>query len=444
MTSLSFCALVALTQVVPMVWASGDTDAPLGNAFTYQGRVSKLGIPCTGSADMRFKLYDGAVLLGTITMDGVGANPPEVSCNNGLFNVTLDYGITPYAGDALDLEIDVRFPANVGAYTTLTPRQPLTPAPHAIYAKKAPYSGLIGAPACLPVCLPFVGSASVASPSYVFSVTNTGTGRGLFAAADGSNYALHVQREGGAGGSPNNPAAWVENGGSAYGLIAYGQTGGLGGVCLQDGGFGVVGQISSGANGVAVRATNSVSGLAANLGTDTYAGNFFGDVLVSGMISKRYTSTTDDPAIPIAYGFINTNGTVAAATPNVSCVWNSGSQWYEVTITGESYFFNDYATVVTGVGTSAHITTTDSTGGKLLVLVFDAAGARIQNQFQFATFKPNLANFDSNQLPPKTNPNMTDSEWLASCNVVRVAEPRALKADAEVPQRSVLPDLVAR
>ncbi|MBW6474326.1 MAG: hypothetical protein K0B14_14465, partial [Anaerolineaceae bacterium] len=41
----------------------------------------------------------------------------------------------------------MRCPAGAGTYTQLTPRQALTASPYALYAKAAPWSGLIGVPA---------------------------------------------------------------------------------------------------------------------------------------------------------------------------------------------------------------------------------------------------------------------------------------------------------
>jgi len=62
--------------------------------------------------------------------------------------VQLDFG-NVFDGTALFLEIGVRPGASIGAYTPLTPRQALTATPFAIYAAKAPWSGLTGVPAGL-------------------------------------------------------------------------------------------------------------------------------------------------------------------------------------------------------------------------------------------------------------------------------------------------------
>ncbi len=118
-------------------------QAPLGTSFTYQGRLTDGGAPANGTYDFTFALYDdptgGTQVGGTVMKD-------DVSVNDGLFTVTLDFG-NVFNGTALYLEIGVRPGSDTGAYTTLTPRQPLTAAPYAGYALRAPWSGLTGVPA---------------------------------------------------------------------------------------------------------------------------------------------------------------------------------------------------------------------------------------------------------------------------------------------------------
>lgn len=72
---------------------------------------------------------------------------------------------------------------------------------------------------------------------------------------------------------------------------------------------------------------------------------------------------------PIAYAFINANGTKASGTANVSSSWNAANSYYEITITGESYFWQDYVTVVTPVS-GGYIAGTNSLSAKLLVYIY--------------------------------------------------------------------------
>lgn len=102
---------------------------PVGTGFTYQGRLMDEGQPAAGSYDLQFKLYDaaaGGVQLGsTVSLAGVAAQ-------DGRFTVELDFGTAAaFGGGARWLEISLR-PAGGGAYTLLSPRQELTPAPYAL------------------------------------------------------------------------------------------------------------------------------------------------------------------------------------------------------------------------------------------------------------------------------------------------------------------------
>jgi hypothetical protein len=119
-------------------------QAPLSTSFTYQGQLKQGGSPVSGTCDFQFSLWDaasgGAQIVTTQTAT-------SVTVSNGLFTVQLDFGASAFTGDARWLETAVRCPAGSGSYTTLTPRQALTAAPYALYAKSAPWSGLSGVPA---------------------------------------------------------------------------------------------------------------------------------------------------------------------------------------------------------------------------------------------------------------------------------------------------------
>lgn len=106
--------------------------APVGTAFTYQGRLHDGGNPAQGLYDLRFAVYDeadGGSLWGVLTNS---ATP----VNDGLFTVTLGFGSGVFDGGARWLDIGVR--TNGGAvFTGLNPRQPLTPTPYAMQAAHA-------------------------------------------------------------------------------------------------------------------------------------------------------------------------------------------------------------------------------------------------------------------------------------------------------------------
>jgi hypothetical protein len=98
-------------------------------AFTYQGRLNDGGDLANGTYDFEFKLYkaaSGGSQVGSTVTKG------DVAVTDGLFTVELDFGSGIFDGDARWLEIGVRLGSSTGAYTTLTPRQALMPAPYAL------------------------------------------------------------------------------------------------------------------------------------------------------------------------------------------------------------------------------------------------------------------------------------------------------------------------
>ena len=118
--------------------------SPLGNAFTYQGRLVRDGAPYTGSCDFLFSLFD-AETEGVEIGESVAVTGLAVT--GGLFTARLDFGTGAFNGDARWLEVAVQCPGDL-AYTVF-PRQELTASPYALYASSAPWSGITGKPAGL-------------------------------------------------------------------------------------------------------------------------------------------------------------------------------------------------------------------------------------------------------------------------------------------------------
>jgi len=140
MKSMKMIAVLALAVAVMALPAKLAIAAPMGSAFTYQGRLILGGSPVTGEYDLQFKLYDSLV-GGTQVASTLDA--PEVDVNEGHFTVLLDFGSAAFAGDARWLEIGVREGAlsDPEPYDVFAPRQELTPAPYALYAASAPGGG---------------------------------------------------------------------------------------------------------------------------------------------------------------------------------------------------------------------------------------------------------------------------------------------------------------
>ncbi len=108
------------------------------SAFSYQGRLADGGAAATGIYDLQFAIFaapsNGEPVGGLLTN-------AAVAVSNGLFVTTLDFGAAPFSGAARWLEIGVRTNGSAGAFTTLTPRQPITATPYAIRA--ANFSGAV-------------------------------------------------------------------------------------------------------------------------------------------------------------------------------------------------------------------------------------------------------------------------------------------------------------
>lgn len=127
-------------------------QTPLGTAFNFQGQLKQGGVPLSGTADFQFTLWDAAGSgnppAGGTQVGGVQAiNAQPVTA--GLFNVTLNgggaFGANAFNGNARWLQIAVRSPAGGGSFTTLTPRQPLTATPNALFALNAARLGGVAA-----------------------------------------------------------------------------------------------------------------------------------------------------------------------------------------------------------------------------------------------------------------------------------------------------------
>ncbi|MBU0616195.1 MAG: hypothetical protein KKI02_00610 [Planctomycetes bacterium] len=127
---------LALTLLVGQSSAYGQV--PLGSEFTYQGELKEAGLPADGDYDFVFRLFDAAT-------DGaqIGSDFPvdDWPVSEGLFTVQVDFGDSAFASEARWLEVAVRPWDSNDPHTVLSPRQPVTAAPVALYALDGPGSG---------------------------------------------------------------------------------------------------------------------------------------------------------------------------------------------------------------------------------------------------------------------------------------------------------------
>lgn len=120
--------LVWLALVMVIRGAAADTS------FRYQGFLTSPAAPANSLYDLTFSLHptpDGAQQLGATLTN------TAVALEAGVLTTDLDFGIDPFTGDTLWLEIGVR-PADSGdPFVTLAPRQRIAPTPYALHALKA-------------------------------------------------------------------------------------------------------------------------------------------------------------------------------------------------------------------------------------------------------------------------------------------------------------------
>jgi hypothetical protein len=109
-------------------------QAQAQNAFTYQGRLSFDTQPAEGFYDFIFTLMDSSTGGNEI---GQPATNSLISVRSGLFVTTLDFGAAVFDGPSRWLDISVRTNGGSGPYTKLSPRQPITSAPYATFARAA-------------------------------------------------------------------------------------------------------------------------------------------------------------------------------------------------------------------------------------------------------------------------------------------------------------------
>jgi hypothetical protein len=243
---VSFSVILFVTMDIMTTSAENDSPATvadsIGTDFTYQGRLKVDGRPANGKYNFRFNLWaeqSKTTLLGTYPK----ISTVELEVLDGYFTVILDFGVGIFDGDERWLEIEVNG-------TLLSPLQPVTPSPYAIYSQTTSWSGITE--------VPFAGSGSENTLArsdhnhWGQSWSGPGTGKGLYIyggyfglEARGSLYGVIGVTSGTAYAGVKGEAS--SNSGSSIGVWghSYGDTGkGVLGVGESNSGtnYGVYGQ----------------------------------------------------------------------------------------------------------------------------------------------------------------------------------------------------------
>src|SRR5688572_19712140 len=124
-------ALVAVL-FAPIAVAQFDTG------ITYQGELESGGSPKTGTVDLRFDQFlaetGGTTPFDPVIVDGV-------VLDQGRFTVQLPFPPSTFATGQVFIEVGVREdaaggPADITGFTSLLPRQKVTPTPYSLIARK--------------------------------------------------------------------------------------------------------------------------------------------------------------------------------------------------------------------------------------------------------------------------------------------------------------------
>ena len=132
------CAAMKPNRIPPLLallalLSSAGRGSAQGTAFTHQGRLTDGANVANGNFDFRSAVFDSS---GGATQIGSTLTNSAVPVGNGLFTLTLDFGTNVFDGSPRWLEIALRTNGG-GAFTALSPRQPITPAPYAVFAARA-------------------------------------------------------------------------------------------------------------------------------------------------------------------------------------------------------------------------------------------------------------------------------------------------------------------
>ncbi len=153
------------------LFAVTAVSADPGTAFSYQGQLLDSNGAVNDTCDIQFGLYDA---LSGGSQIGTTDTHTSTVVTDGLFTVELDFGVNAFDGAPRWIELAARCPAGSGGYDTLSPRQPLTPTPYAIYATQA-----------MTATLALSVGPNVITPTHMNGITTTGT-IGQVLTSDGS------------------------------------------------------------------------------------------------------------------------------------------------------------------------------------------------------------------------------------------------------------------
>ncbi len=344
-----------------------------------------------GSYSVMFTIYDAAT-GGT----ALWAENQVITTSGGLFSVMLGES-TSFPNDLFDVS-SLWLGIKVESDPEMTPRQRLTTAPYAFRAANTATGGgwidgggvirletstdSVGVGTSSPEArLHVVGDTATPGVMGVssgggytagVSAINTGSGPGLYATSTSWHAILGVSDNGNATVMGRNdgagPGVKGQNQSTGPAIVGYANTGNLLELSTTPGPVRKV-TIDNSGNIEAAGMIQSDSGgfRFPDLTVQTTAASHSPTQASFGFVVYKPPSSG-----VIAYGTVTSNGTLYSGTSNLSVSWNSSLNRYEITITGEDYYYLDYVTIVTPSSGMPCFARTNSMSGKLLVYLYEA------------------------------------------------------------------------
>lgn len=120
---------------------------------------------------------------------------------------------------------------------------------------------------------------------------------------------------------------------------------------------------------------------------DPSGGTSYTDLGTTELLSVPYAIYASKTPGIVAHGHISDDGTIDSGTGNFTVNYESSLNRYRISITGVSYLFSNYTTLVTTVGSSAQQASYNSVGGDLLIYIFDSSGSHDVGDFSFIVYE---------------------------------------------------------
>ncbi len=206
--------LRSMLIAISLWWLASVAAAQPGTAFTYQGQLQHVGVPAEGVYDFQFALFSAA--QGGDATAGPVENP-GVTVSGGIFTTSIDFGAEAFAADELWLEIRVRDAGAGGGFTTLLPRQPITPVPVALRARNV-IAGAVPYPSTVALSVGS-GYSSMAVPADGLPVIAFRTAGGVTVAKCNDPYCIGGDETVSVVGSGRDPVLAIT--GDGLPVIAY-------------------------------------------------------------------------------------------------------------------------------------------------------------------------------------------------------------------------------